>query len=346
MGRSNVTDLSLTMNDNSNQLNGASKKTLRAYQLWLGLAVAALILTYTVYVPNRKSGPVGSQSQYSLLNPSAALIEKKDLLVNFQSLRDRLTEKYERRDDYLVSLYFEYLPTGANVSINKDEKIWPASLIKIPVAMAAMKKVDTNAWKLDNQLVILDDDKDSEFGELYKQPTGTTMTIEEFLRESLVNSDNTAHFVLLRNLDGSELEDVYTHLGMDDIIDALKQTPKGAEADNRITAKRYSIFFRSLYNATYLTPEYSNVFLNILKDASREDLSAGLPSDVVFVHKTGIRIDERVWADSGIVYLPGRPYMLTVMIQQKGDAADGQAAVNRLFTDIAKEIYEYVAQAR
>lgn len=308
--------------------------------------VLILVGTYALYIPSLKGHGDNSKEGANYLNPALSLLEKKNLIVNFQSLRDSLTAKYESRSDYMVSIYFEYLPTGANISINKDEKIWPASLIKIPIAMAIMKKVQDKKWKIDNELVILDQDKDSEYGDLYKEPTGTTHTIQNFLEETLINSDNTAHFVLLRNLDGGELEDVYVHLGMDDIIDALKKSPKKeAETDNRITAKRYSIFFRSLYNSTYLSQEYSQLFLSILSHAPHELLSTGLPDDVPFVHKTGIRTDEAVRADSGIVYASGRPYIITVMVQQKNKEKLDEKAVSALFQDISKEIYTYVINA-
>lgn len=362
-------------NKNSDKNTTGNKKTLSCLIL-LGLAIVFIILTYAAYIPSIKSSSQKFKSQYPFLNPGVALVNQDDLLVNFQPLRDMLIRKYEKRDDYLISLYFEYLPTGANISLNKDEKIWPASLIKIPVAMAAMKKVETGEWKLTNELVILDEDKDSEFGTLYQKPTGTTVTVEKFLRESLVNSDNTAHFVLLRNLESEEIEEIYNHLGLDDIIEAVKQAPKEESLDNRITAKRYSVFFRSLYNSSYLSPEYSQMFMDILKDAPKEYLSNGFPSEIVFAHKTGVRTDEAVRADAGIVYIPGRPYLLTVMIQKKdptperrisaeqfgpeftaeglnrsprygaGKTIPGDKEVEKLFEEISKEIYEYVAKAR
>lgn len=305
-----------------------------------------LIATYFFYIPSIDSLSK-TKNKYPYLSPGAMITDKKNLLVNFQPLRDSLTNKYEKRDDYMVSIYFEYLPTGANIAVNKDEEIWPASLIKIPVALTAMKKVENGKWSLSNELVILDEDKDKEYGNLYEKPTGTSLTIENFLREALVNSDNTAHFVLLRNIDSNEIEDVYTHLGLDDIITALRKAPKDKETDNRITAKRYSVFFRSLYNATYLNPENSQKFLDILKDAPKEYLSAGLPENIRFVHKTGIRTDDMVRADSGIVYAPDRPYILTVMVQKKDKAnppADGE--IENIFKEISKETYDYVKNAK
>lgn len=313
---------------------------------WILLGITVLLslvlaVTYVMYIPRLAHTGSGVSR---LLNPSLSVIDKKDRIVDFQSLREYLTSTYENRNDYMISIYFEYLPTGANIAVNKDEKIWPASLIKIPVAMSAMKKVQNAIWKLDNELVILDDDKDSEYGDMYKEPSGTTHPIRFFLEKSLIDSDNTAHFVLLRNLDGGELEDVYVHLGLDDVIEVLKKSPKKEnEVDNRITAKRYSIFFRSLYNATYLNQEYSELFLEILSRAPRDLLGKGLPPEVTFVHKTGVRIDEAVRADSGIVYAEGRPYILTVMTQKKKGALN-EEEVAKLFEDISRKVYYYVTK--
>lgn len=325
-------------NNMKSLFNYVIQKKYQVFSLLLGII---LVFTYVMYIPN-VSKTVTSVG--SFLNPALAVIEKNDRIVDFQDLREHLTSTYEHRDDYMVSIYFEYLPTGANIAVNKDEKVWPASLIKIPVAMSIMKKVQDKKWKLTNELVVLDEDKDSEYGDLYKVPTGTTFTIQSFLEKSLIDSDNTAHFVLLRNLDGDELEDVYVHLGLDDIIEALKKSPKKEdEIDNRITAKRYSIFFRSLYNATYLDQEHSELFLNILSHAPRDLLGKGLPQEIMFVHKTGIRKDESVRADSGIVYAPGRPYLLTVMIQKKKGNLD-EKEVDLLFEDISKNVYYHVVK--
>jgi beta-lactamase class A len=308
------------------------------------LFVTLCVLGAYIYMHSRSTSVV-LKSASSYLNPALAVLDKRNLIVDFQPLREKL-QKYEERQDHTISVYFEYFPTGANIATHKDVKIWPASLIKIPVAMAAMKKVQDGDWKLDNELVILDQDKDSEFGDMYKEDTGTTHTILRFFEESLINSDNTAHFVLLRNLEGGELEEVFVHLGMDDVIEGLKRNKKDVEdTDNRITAKRYSIFFRSLYNATFLDQEYSQLFLKILQRAPREYLSLGLPEDIVFVHKTGIRIDEKVMADSGIVYVPGRPYLLTVMISQNKKGDLDKEEIQKIFKEISEEVYRYVSYA-
>ncbi len=281
---------------------------------------------------------------YPLLNHSALFVKEYDPLVRFQPLRQQLISTYSEHPDFYVGLYFEYLPTGSNIVVNNDRAMWPASLIKIPVAMAVMKKIEKGDWSLSNELVILDEDKDDSFGDLYKMPSGSTMTIEALLRSVLVDSDNTAHFVLLRNLDSSELEDVFRHLGLDEILETLKSSPDADSVDNRMTAKTYSVFFRSLFNATYLSPENSEKFLTFLLESGQEYVRLGLPADVTFAHKTGVRESEGVWTDSGIVYVNRRPYLMTVMLERKDPTHNpSDTEVQELFSNISKEVYDYVS---
>src|SRR3989344_250215 len=58
------------------------------------------------------------EDQYNLLNPARKSVEQEDLIINFQPLRDYLNDKYEA--DPNISIYFEYLPTGASIATNKD----------------------------------------------------------------------------------------------------------------------------------------------------------------------------------------------------------------------------------
>ncbi len=311
-------------------------------QLCMSLGIGCVlggIIMWTVphFIPHTPQNP------FPLLDPGAGEIRQNDLLVRFQPLREKLLSEYKDNPDFTIGLYFEYLPTGSNISVNTDVAMWPASLIKIPVAMAAMKKVEQGDWQMSNELVILDEDKDASFGQLYKQPTGTTMTIEALLHATLVDSDNTAHFVLLRNIDAAELEGVFFHLGLDDFLTSFKNSPNAQTEDNRMTAKNYSVFFRSLYNATYLSPENSEKFLSILTDSGHEYVRNGLPEGTTFAHKTGIRADSGVWADSGIVYAAKRPYLLTVMLEKRDPkSAVTEADAAALFKTISSEIYTYV----
>lgn len=268
----------------------------------------------------------GAENEYKFLNPARKLFKQEDLIINFQPIRDYLVGKYEA--DSNVSIYFEYLPTGANISINKDAEFFPASLFKVPVAMAAVKKIDKGEWKWDNKLVLMATDKDDKFGTLYKESTGSIYTIEELVRRSLVDSDNTAHFILLRNLELSEINNVYTHIGLVGFL----------ETDGSISAKRYSVILRALYNSSYLKEENSQKIISFLiQEPFKEYLGAGMPDNIVFAHKIGVDINKKIYLDSGIIYFDSRPYLLVAMTKSK----TGEQAKD-IMKDVSGKIFDYI----
>lgn len=89
--------------------------------------------------------------------------QKDDLLTTVQPIREKLHDLFEKEELSYTSLYFEYLNTGANISINQDVRILPASLIKVPLAMAVMKKIEKGDWKLYNELILTKEDRDNEW---------------------------------------------------------------------------------------------------------------------------------------------------------------------------------------
>src|SRR3972149_10232100 len=267
-----------------------------------------------------------SNDKYNLLNPARKLIKQEDLIINFQPLRDYLNDKYEA--DQNVSIYFEYLPTGASISINKDAEFYPASLLKVPVAMAVAKKIERGEWKWPNELGLMSPDKDEHFGDLYKEKTGATFAIEELVRRSLSDSDNTAHFILIRNLEIEEISDIYNHMGLKQFL----------STEGKMSAKQYSVLLRSLYSASYVSENNSQKLLSYLSRSQFNDfLQSGIPADVSFAHKIGIADDTITYLDSGIAYVKSRPYLLTVMVQSKEKTmADG------VMKNISEKVYNYV----
>lgn len=278
------------------------------------------------YKPKMAQNENSEIDKYNFLNPARKYINQEDLIINFQPLRDYLNDKYEA--DPNVSVYFEYLPTGASIAINKDAEFYPASLLKVPVAMAVAKKIEKGEWKWTNELVLMPTDKDEKFGTLYKEPSNSTHTIEELVNRSLSDSDNSAHFMLVRNLEMEEMKDVYDHMGLEGFL----------ETEGSLSAKRYSVMMRALYNSSYNTEDNSQKLLSYLSQSPFDDyLQTGLSKDVSFAHKIGVDGDKKIYLDSGIIYAKDRPYLLTVMTKNK----DEQTA-KKIMADISEKVYNYV----
>lgn len=305
------------------------KLTNKTIQRYILIAVFLVVLGATnigtyFFVSRVENGV--TTSSFLLLNPARSFINQKDLIINFQPLRDYLNEKYET--DPNVSIYFEYLPTGANIALQNDAEFYPASLLKVPVAMAVAKKIERGDWKWTNELVLMSTDKNNEFGTLYKKPTNSTYTIEELIQRSLSDSDNTAHFMLVRNLDIEEMKDVYDHMGLEGFLDT----------DGTLSAKRYSLMFRALYSSSYLTEENSQkLLLSLSQSPFNTYIQSAIPENVIFAHKIGIDFDKKVYLDSGIVYAKSRPYILTVMTKNKDEVI-----AQKIMDDVSEKVYNYV----
>jgi beta-lactamase class A len=202
----------------------------------------------------------------------------------------------------------------------------------MPTAFVVMKKVELGEWKLDNELILYYEDRNDAFGELYKKEVGTRLTIEELLRELIINSDDTAHRILIRNLEGDEFEKMLKSLGMEELYNK----------DYDITAKEYSRVFRALYTSSYLTRDYSTFLLELLSSTNFNDfLGGGIPRDVIFSHKIGEHDPESTYLDSGVVYIPDRPYLLTVMVNTK--SSGGREKAKEIMQEISKASYQYVS---
>ncbi len=261
----------------------------------------------------------------SLIDPSRQFYKADDLVINVQPLRDEFN-MLEKNPN--ISVYFEALNTGANISINKDAEFFPASLLKVPLIMAVVKKIERGEWQWNTKIKLTEADKSKDFGALWQQPAGTLFTIEKLVKQALISSDNTAYFMLLNNLDPNELLKVQNHLGLADFI----------SADLEISAKKYAPILRSLFSAAYLSVENSEKILNWMSESNFNDyLAGGMPPATKFSHKIGAEDEKKVYLDAGIVYLPNRPYILIVMVKNYDtDKADA------IMRDVSQRVYNYM----
>ncbi len=225
------------------------------------LAVTNIATFFGSYLTIRRLNVEYFHDRYPLLDIMRHFSNPKDLLTTLQPIREELRFFFEKEDLEFTSLYLEYLNTGANISINPDIRILPASLVKVPLAMAVMKKIERGDWQLHNQLILTKDDRDTSWGEVYNRPIGMPIAIKDLLEEMLLHSDNTAFRILYRNMDLEEVRDVYIALGLDDFFDQ----------EGKITAKEYTRLLRSLYTANYLSPYHSQYVLNILTHTNYDD---------------------------------------------------------------------------
>ncbi len=266
----------------------------------------------------------------SLIDPARKFLPVDNYIVNIQGLREYLMVLGAQYPDNL-SIYYEQVNSGANISINRDLKLFPASLSKLVQAILVASKVEQGVWSWDTELKVLPEDLSTDSGDLYKRVGDKPMTVESLLEELLVNSDNTAQNVFRHYMSEDDYITFQDETGLQDLYNS----------EGFISAKEYTRILRVLYGSTFLHMKNSEKILRYMTEAKFKDyLSQGIPSDVKFAHKFGEHKQYGIFAESGIVYVPGKPYMITVLLKGQGSPeASRQWAVD-LMRDISIHAYE------
>ena len=187
--------------------------------LVVSFAANVVLASYLIYEYKAIHQAVEHDSPYPLVDISRDFIEQKDFIVNLQPLKKHLDQEYKKYGEENISTYIEFLNTGASISHNPDAKYYPASLIKMPIAIATAKKVEKGDWSWDSELVLFAEDVDSGYGKISGRPIGTRFRIEALLSELIIHSDNTAYKMLLRNLGGGEVNEYLENAGLQDLFD-------------------------------------------------------------------------------------------------------------------------------
>jgi beta-lactamase class A len=287
-----------------------------------------------------------SAKLYPLINPRLRNLtqEKREKLAfsTLIPLRDKLFDTLHDRKEN-TAFYVEDLNSGSWLGWEEKTEVIPASLLKITIAMAVMKKLDDKDWELDDSLTVKLEYKDKSFGKLWQIPDGTTRTVDELLDEMLKRSDNTASKTLFFNLSSEEKDNVFNHIGL--------VNPEGSAYENmedsfyRLTPRNLASMFRSLYNGLYLTRESSNILLEKMADTEFDNLVAtSIPSEIKISHKIAAFADPNIakyqnYHDCGIAYAPDHPYLFC-LITKNMDSKEAEKTI----VEMSGIIYDFFSK--
>ena len=213
-----------------------------------------------------------------------------------------------------AAVVFRDLEAGTGFAIDGDKPYHPASLLKLPLAIAWMRKAELDATALDGAVPYGQNTaRESAFTE-GALVFGQSYTARDLLGRMIRWSRNDAKAALAQQIGEPAVRAVYRDLGM-------PWPFANPEADALLSVNDYSRLFRSLYDASIVRSKAADELLTML---NRTDFSpalvSGVPQGVEVAHKWGHRLlrDPTPEAthhlhDCGIVYKPGRPFLLCVM---------------------------------
>ncbi len=238
-----------------------------------------------------------------------------------------------------VSVYFRDLNGGPAFGINEDENFTPASLLKVPLMMCYFAQEESDPGLLSMKIQYEEDtgkNDEQNFKPREKMQSGKSYTVDELISRMIIYSDNEAAKILDDNISDELKIKTYRDLGI--------EVPGVRGADDFMSVKEYSSFFRILYNASYLGRRMSNKALQILSESNFNDgLEKGVPPGIVISHKFGEKkyVDGNTKEiigiqlhDCGIVYHPVKPYLLCIMT--RGEKFE---EMSKVISEISKIIY-------
>jgi beta-lactamase class A len=220
-----------------------------------------------------------------------------------------------------MSVYFVDYKKSQWAGVNQNERYDPASMLKVPVMMAYYEQAQSNPKILSETTSFNGDDQNST--EFFKSENnikpGVMYKIDDLINSMIINSDNNALVLLQFYLGKDLLSQVYTDLN-------LPVPPKDNDVEY-LSVKSYAYFFRVLYNATYLSKDYSERALELLAKSKVSGIRDGVPEGTKVSQKFGERsvydqsgnLVTRELHDCGIVYKPDSPYLICIMSRGKSD---------------------------
>lgn len=281
----------------------------------------------------------------SKLNPILPYYDQIGLdYSELKSFKDKIEDRIQffenTHKDLHVSYYFRDLNNGYWIGINERESFSPASLFKVPLMIALLKKAqsDPKVWEMGV------DYKKADLGDVpeesgFKKEDGKFYSMDDLLTQMIVYSDNAASMLLLQFVGDKAIMKVIGDLNM--------HVGKGFDQNtNFITVKAYAGILRVLYNASYLNKEMSEKALYLLTQSKyNKGIRAGIPAHVKVAHKYGKR-DETLAGGRihnlqlhhfGVVFHPKKPFLLGIMTR----GADVETK-NSVIKELAEITYKEV----
>jgi beta-lactamase class A len=317
-----------------------------------GFCVVAAIAFFAgmyVYSLVKKDAFVScAQATHVYLNPDLDCLDTESLFSKISNTETQIKE-YIKKTVSLnkakrISVFYRDLNSRRWFGINQTELYTPASILKLPLAIAYHKLSEIDPVILSQEIIFISDAYSLNTNQYFKPEellvVGKKYQIHELIDHMLMYSDNDAAKILVENINGNYHEKVLIDMGVH-----IPKSQEGVIKIDFFTVSTYAALFRSLYNSSYLSLDGSDKILNTLSLTKFEHgLAAGIPKTVKVANKFGEvlasdsetgNIIRTELHDCGIIYNPDKPYILCVM-------TDGTSfeVLSGIIADISKIVWE------
>lgn len=265
-----------------------------------------------------------------------ALTSKQQLL--WQRLEERV-RAIESEHRGVMGMALLDLTSGREMQINADEVFPTASSIKLAL-LAELWRQDQSGKgaKLSDPYTVNSADLAPDSAIMGGLTPGVTKVTNRDLATMVVAvSDNSATNVLIDRVGMENVNAMLDTLGLRQTRLRRKMMDLAAAQagrENVATPHELVALLNTIYTGKLLDKQHSTDLIKLLETTKDSEIPKLLPDSVPVADKPGSL--EGVRTDSGIVFVQGRPFILSVMTSYDASELDSEHAISR----IAKEAYE------
>ena len=203
-----------------------------------------------------------------------------------------------------IGFYYKDLNTQNEIKYNEDVKFMAASIIKLPILIEALRRLESKDISDLEKIAITKYMKVPSCGALTYMHDGIEVIIRDLCNLMIILSDNTATNVLIDRLGIDEINKTIKNLGLKNTILSRKMydmESKKLGNENYFSLSDIAIILESIHNETLISQSVSKEIKTIMKEQQiNHKIPYYIPEDVTILHKTGEA--DGITHDIGIVY--------------------------------------------
>jgi beta-lactamase class A len=218
-----------------------------------------------------------------------------------------------------------------------DVKVASASVIKVPILMSLMEKVQANEISLSKVHRLTNAEKAGGSGVLMNALEGKKLAVRELAQEMIRTSDNTATNILIREIGMEKINQNLMKWGttktrLNRVMMDTNAVKQGRE--NYINVLEINALMRMIYNKKVANPILCDEMIAMLKNCEdTTTIPSLLPKDLAIAHKTGTLTYVR--GDAAIVFT-AQPFVISIFVE----GFDKEATAEKIIGDLAKICWE------
>jgi beta-lactamase class A len=259
----------------------------------------------------------------------ALLGDSMEMVVKIQ----RLIEQSPFKVHVVVE---DYKTKKTLISVRSDEVFSSASVIKVPILIGVLKKLQQIGGDLFEPLPITAENI-VDFSVLSEQKVKSA-TLYELLLWMIITSDNTATNVCIDYVGMEQLNHYFKTIGLKETKVQRKMMDFDRQQrgfDNETSASDMQRLFKQIYANELLEHQWNQIALDILcRQRSSESLKRYISDNVKIAHKTGGL--DTVDHDVGIVYSDAGDYFIGVFVTEVTNNDEAK----QLIGTISKIVYD------